>query len=236
MASKEDKKGKSSRKRRKDEGVERAERHDFSYTQNRELSWLRFDERVLDEAYDESVPLFERLNFAAIFQSNLDEFFMIRVGGLSDLATLKRQPVDNKSNLTPAEQIDLVFKTLPPLIKKQNDIVAAIEGALERRHVTRLTPDGLAGEDRTFVERYFQTYVSPVISPLVIDPRHPFPNLRNGALYLICSLDSDEEENLLGLIEVPVSMSRVVTMPSDEGSLRYILLVLAAEGVVRMVF
>ena len=224
MASKEDKKGKSSRKRRKDEGVERAERHDFSYTQNRELSWLRFDERVLDEAYDESVPLFERLNFAAIFQSNLDEFFMIRVGGLSDLATLKRQPVDNKSNLTPAEQIDLVFKTLPPLIKKQNDIVAAIEGALERRHVTRLTPDGLAGEDRTFVERYFQTYVSPVISPLVIDPRHPFPNLRNGALYLICSLDSDEEENLLGLIEVPVSMSRVVTMPSDEGSLRYILL------------
>ena len=108
MASKEEKRTKASRKQRKAEGIERAERYDFSYTQNRELSWLRFDERVLDEAYDETVPLFERLNFAAIFQSNLDEFFMIRVGGLSDLATLKRQPVDNKSNLTPSEQIDLV--------------------------------------------------------------------------------------------------------------------------------
>ena len=224
MASKEEKRTKASRKQRKAEGIERAERYDFSYTQNRELSWLRFDERVLDEAYDETVPLFERLNFAAIFQSNLDEFFMIRVGGLSDLATLKRQPVDNKSNLTPSEQIDLVFKTLPPLIKKQNDIVAAIEDELEKHRVFRVVPNELAGEDRTFVERYFQSYVSPVISPLVIDPRHPFPNLRNAALYLVCSLESDEEENLLGLIEVPTSMNRVVSMPSKDGAYRYILL------------
>ncbi|HJG36372.1 polyphosphate kinase 1 [Enorma phocaeensis] len=224
MASKEEKRTKASRKQRKAEGIERAERYDFSYTQNRELSWLRFDERVLDEAYDETVPLFERLNFAAIFQSNLDEFFMIRVGGLSDLATLKRQPVDNKSNLTPSEQIDLVFKTLPPLIKKQNDIVAAIEDELEKHRVFRVVPNELAGEDRTFVERYFQSYVSPVISPLVIDPRHPFPNLRNAALYLVCSLESDEEENLLGLIEVPTSMNRVVAMPSKDGAYRYILL------------
>ena len=73
---------------------------DFSYTQNRELSWLRFDNRVLDEAFDESVPLFERLKFVSIFESNLDEFLMVRVGGLSDLAELKKQPVDNKSNMT----------------------------------------------------------------------------------------------------------------------------------------
>ena len=71
---------------------------DFSYTQNRELSWLRFDNRVLDEAFDETVPLFERLKFVSIFESNLDEFLMVRVGGLSDLAELKKQPVDNKSN------------------------------------------------------------------------------------------------------------------------------------------
>ena len=225
MAPKEKKKDKDSRKYRKaNSSVDMAERFDFSYTQNRELSWLRFDARVLDEAYDESVPLFERLNFAAIFQSNLDEFFMIRVGGLSDLATLKHQPVDNKSNLTPAQQIDLVFSTLPPLIKRQNDIVEHIEAELEKRQVTRLDASGLIGDDRTFVERYFQTYVSPVISPLVIDPRHPFPNLRNGALYLVCSLESPDEDNLLGLIEVPPSMNRVVSMPAADGAYRYILL------------
>ena len=76
---------------------------DFSYTQNRELSWLRFDNRVLDEAFDETVPLFERLKFVSIFESNLDEFLMVRVGGLSDLAELKKQPVDNKSNMTASE-------------------------------------------------------------------------------------------------------------------------------------
>ena len=202
----------------------RSERFDFTYTQNRELSWLRFDNRVLDEAFDETVPLFERLKFAAIFQSNLDEFFMIRIGGLSDLATLKRQPVDNKSNLTPSEQIDRVFQALPPLVKRQNGVVASIEADLEAHGVFRLTTDDLAGTERTFVERYFQSYVSPVISPLVIDPRHPFPNLRNGALYLVCALESVDEENLIGLIEVPASMNRVVALPSEAGSYRYILL------------
>ena len=220
-----DDKNEKSRKRRKTTAViDKNARYDFSYTQNRELSWLRFDDRVLEEAYDETVPLFERLNFAAIFQSNLDEFFMIRVGGLSDLATLKRQPVDNKSNLTPSQQIELIFKSLPPLIKRQNDIVEYIEGKLEDCGVFRVGADDLTSDDRTFVEGYFQSYVSPVISPFVIDPRHPFPNLRNGALYLVCALESEEEENLLGLIEVPASMNRVVAIPSEEGTFRYILL------------
>ena len=89
---------------------------DFSYTQNRELSWLRFDNRVLDEAFDESVPLFERLKFVSIFESNLDEFLMVRVGGLSDLAELKKQPVDNKSNMTASEQVDAVMAELPGLL------------------------------------------------------------------------------------------------------------------------
>ena len=225
MASKAEKKEKGARKHRKSvEVIDKSERYDFSYTQNRELSWLRFDARVLDEAYEESVPLFERLNFAAIFQSNLDEFFMIRVGGLSDLATLKRQPVDNKSNLTPAQQLELIFSTLPPLIRRQNDIVERIEASLAEAGVERVDATDLAGDDRTFVERYFQSYVSPVISPLVIDPRHPFPNLRNGALYLVCALESADEGNLLGLIEVPQSMNRIVAMPADGGTWRYILL------------
>lgn len=198
---------------------------DFSYTQNRELSWLRFDNRVLDEAFDESVPLFERLKFVSIFESNLDEFLMVRVGGLSDLAELKKQPVDNKSNMTASEQVDAVMAEMPELLTRWESIFKSIEGKLDTLGVHRARVDSLTPEERTFVTRYFQAYVSPVISPLVIDPRHPFPNLRNGALYLACGLDGvTDEESLLGLIEIPASMNRVVEIPSPTGTYSYILL------------
>ena len=198
---------------------------DFSYTQNRELSWLRFDNRVLDEAFDESVPLFERLKFVSIFESNLDEFLMVRVGGLSDLAEHKKQPVDNKSNMTASEQVDAVMAELPELLDRWESIFKSIEGKLDTLGVHRARIDSLTPEERTFVTRYFQAYVSPVISPLVIDPRHPFPNLRNGALYLACGLDGvTDEESLLGLIEIPASMNRVVEIPSPTGTYSYILL------------
>ena len=198
---------------------------DFSYTQNRELSWLRFDNRVLDEAFDESVPLFERLKFVSIFESNLDEFLMVRVGGLSDLAELKKQPVDNKSNMTASEQVDAIMAELPGLLTRWESIFKGIEGKLDTLGVHRARVDSLTPEEHTFVTRYFQAYVSPVISPLVIDPRHPFPNLRNGALYLACGLDGvTDEESLLGLIEIPASMNRVVEIPSPTGTYSYILL------------
>lgn len=198
---------------------------DFSYTQNRELSWLRFNNRVLDEAFDETVPLFERLKFVSIFESNLDEFLMVRVGGLSDLAELKKQPVDNKSNMTASEQVDAVMEELPGLLTRWESIFKSIEDKLDALGVHRARIDSLTPEERTFVTRYFQAYVSPVISPLVIDPRHPFPNLRNGALYLACGLDGvTDEESLLGLIEIPASMNRVVEIPSPTGTYSYILL------------
>ena len=198
---------------------------DFSYTQNRELSWLRFDNRVLDEAFDETVPLFERLKFVSIFESNLDEFLMVRVGGLSDLAELKKQPVDNKSNMTASEQVDAVMAEMPGLLTRWESIFKSIEGKLDTLGVHRARIDSLTPEEHTFVTRYFQAYVSPVISPLVIDPRHPFPNLRNGALYLACGLDgATDEESLLGLIEIPASMNRVVEIPSPTGTYSYILL------------
>ena len=198
---------------------------DFSCTQNRELSWLRFDNRVLDEAFDETVPLFERLKFVSIFESNLDEFLMVRVGGLSDLAELKKQPVDNKSNMTASEQVDAVMAEMPGLLTRWESIFKSIEGKLDTLGVHRARIDSLTPEERTFVTRYFQAYVSPVISPLVIDPRHPFPNLRNGALYLACGLDGvTDEESLLGLIEIPTSMNRVVEIPSPTGTYSCILL------------
>lgn len=199
---------------------------DLSYTQNRELSWLRFDERVLEEALDESVPLFERIKFVSIFESNLDEFFMIRVGGLSSLATLKHQPRDNKSGLTPAEQVEAIFAALPPLYAKASATFRTLENQLVAQGVERLTPFDLIGQERDFVRTYFNSYVLPIISPLVIDPRHPFPNLRNGALYVVCTLSAAkrDEDGLLGLIEIPMSLPRLIRVPTSDGTLRYILL------------
>ncbi len=229
MAVKDKDRKKDEKRKRSDplEAIAQGDRHDFSYTQNRELSWLRFDDRVLAEAYDESVPLFERLKFVSIFESNLDEFFMIRIGGLSDLATLKHQPRDNKSNLTPSEQIDRVFEALPPLYARQANAFHLLEGELAAHGLVRLEPDALVGDERTFVEGFFKSFISPIISPLVIDPRHPFPNLRNGGLYLVCGLEDSaetQETGLLGLIEVPSSLPRVVEIPSKGADYRYILI------------
>ena len=106
--------------------------------------------------------------------------------------------------MTASEQVDAVMEELPGLLTRWESIFKSIEDKLDALGVHRARIDSLTPEERTFVTRYFQAYVSPVISPLVIDPRHPFPNLRNGALYLACGLDGvTDEESLLGLIEIP---------------------------------
>ena len=207
----------------KDETGARRKR-DFSYTQNRELSWLRFDSRVLDEAFDETVPLFERLKFCAIFGSNLDEWFMIRIGGLSDLASLKNQPRDNKSNRTPAEQLDDIFAALPADVARHQEALALVEGELASHGLARVTPDAYTPEDRTALSKYFDARLAPIISPMVVDPRHPFPNLRNGRLFVACTLNGPDETGVLGIIEVPASESRVVELPSGARTFRYTLI------------
>lgn len=201
-------------------------KRDMTYTQNRELSWLRFDERVLAESMDESVPLFERLKFIAIFESNMREFLMVRMGGLSSLATLKRQPRDNKSGMTPSEQVAAVFSELPGLFSKASASLDAIESLLRAKGIERITPAELIGTERDTVRSYFNRNVQPIFSPLIIDPRHPFPNLRNGALYVVCTLasTSEDEQGLLGIIEVPTSLPRVIEVSNENGLLRYILL------------
>ena len=197
---------------------------DFSYTQNREISWLRFDDRILDEAYDETVPVFERLKFCEIVESNLDEWFMIRVGGLSDLASLKNQPKDNKSNLTPGEQLDAIFDALPALVERHEKGLAEVEAALARKGLVRVTPADYTESDRAAIQRHFERRLAPIISPLIVDPRHPFPNLRNGRLFVACSLDGADESGLLGIIEVPRAEQRVVSLPSSSKAYRYTLL------------
>lgn len=202
---------------------------DFSYTQNRELSWLRFDDRVLDEAYDEKVPLFERLKFCEIFDSNLNEWFMIRVGGLSDLASLKNQPKDNKSNETPAEQLDSIFAALPPLVERHEEAIHLVEGELAGKGLARVEPADYTEDDLAAVKKLFDEKISPIASPLVVDPRHPFPNLRSGRLYVACSLTGPAESGLLGIIEVPTAEQRAVPLPSSAKCYRYTLV----EDVIR---
>lgn len=198
--------------------------YDYSYTQNREVSWLRFNDRVLEESFDETAPLFERMKFVSIFQSNLDEWFMIRIGGLSDLATLKHQPVDNKSNETPSQQLAVIFKNLKPLIRREQTAFRAIEGQLSTHGLTRITPETMTEADKATVSKYFEKTLSPILSPLIVDPRHPFPNLRNGMQYVVCSLDGPSETGVLGLVEVPPTLSRVVQLPSTTENFRFILL------------
>lgn len=199
-------------------------KRDYSYTQNRELSWLMFDNRVMDEAFDPEVPLFERLKFCEIFDSNLEEWFMIRVGGLSDLATLKNQPKDNKSHKTPAGQLDAIFEALPPLVERHAAGFAQVEAELRDKGLVRLGASELAQEDVAQLSRYFEAHLAPIISPMVVDPRHPFPNLRSGRLYVACALDGLPEPDALGIIEVPASEQRVVALGSDARAFRYVLL------------
>ncbi|MCC6102408.1 MAG: polyphosphate kinase 1 [Atopobiaceae bacterium] len=202
---------------------------DFSYTQNRELSWLRFNDRVLDEAFDETVPLFERLKFVSIFGSNLDEWFMIRIGGLSDLTLLKHQPKDNKSNETPAEQLQAIFAVLPDYVSKQQRALDQIESKLATRGLERLKIDDMSDADRSAANKFFLQQVAPIISPQIVDPRHPFPNLRNGRLYVTCSLNGPEETGMLGIVEVPSALPRVVELPAAKELWRYTLI----EDVIR---
>lgn len=205
-------------------------KRDYSYTQNRELSWLMFDNRVMDEAFDPEVPLFERLKFCEIFDSNLEEWFMIRVGGLSDLATLKNQPKDNKSHKTPAGQLDAIFEALPPLVERHAAGFAQVEAELREKGLVRLGADELAEDDLSQLSKYFEAHLAPIISPMVVDPRHPFPNLRSGRLYVACALDGLPEPDALGIIEVPASEQRVVALGSGARAFRYVLL----EDVLRL--
>ena len=198
-------------------------RRDFSYTQNREVSWLRFDDRVLDEAFDETVPLFERIKFCAIFQSNMDEWFMIRIGGLSDLAELKHQPADNKSDETPAEQLESVFGLLPGMYERRESCLTDLEARLALEGVERVSPAQYTDADLVAVSRRFEASLAPILSPIIIDPRHPFPNLRNDVMYVACSLDGVDEHDMLGIVEVPPTAARIVWLPSGEGRVRYTL-------------
>ena len=194
---------------------------DTRYTQDRELSWLKFNERVLDEARDESVPLMERLKFAAIFTSNLDEFFMIRVGSITDMALVKETHIDNKSGRTPEEQLQAIFKAVVPLYKQRDKVFDQLDLRLRSCNICRMSMAQLDGKAKKQVERWFQDVVRPVLSPLVIDTHHPFPHLPNKRLVIALSLQVDGRETF-GLLPIPSSIPRYLRL--EERGLHYVLL------------
>ena len=187
---------------------------DTSYTQDRELSWLRFNERVLDEATDETVPLFERMKFVEIFTSNLDEFFMVRVGSLFDLKHIKPDKIDNKSGLTPGEQLAAIFRETRRLYKKRDDIYAKLQRALEQHGVVHLHVDDMGLEERQYFEQYFREQLLPVLSPQVIDLHHPFPHLENKEL-LVGALLKHERHVTLGMVPLAPSLPRFLIAPGN---------------------
>lgn len=159
--------------------------------QNRELSWLTFNERVLDQGADETVPLLERLNFISIFWSNLQEFFMVRVGSLTDLSLLKKQVLDSKTGMTPAEQLSAIHKRCHELYPVQEQTYAEVRQALAAHGVRHLRPADLNDEQRAFLADYTAANIMPFLSPQIINSRHPFPHLENGSLYVIVRLDEE---------------------------------------------
>ena len=175
------------------------------YTQNRELSWLQFNARVLAEAEDENVPLLERFKFLAIFTSNLDEFFMIRVGSLCDMAAVDKEHTDSKSGLTAKEQLHLIYKAVEPLYARRDAAFSDVDSKLSAIGLRRLTMDSLAPDEQKYIKRYFKDIIAPVLSPQIVDSHHPFPHLEGKVLH-IAALLSHKKTERLGLLPVPASL------------------------------
>ena len=184
----------------------------YLYTQNRELSWLRFNQRVLEEAADLNTPLLERLKFIAIFSSNLDEFFMVRVGSLFDVSLISPDEVDNKSGLTSAEQLNKIYTVIPSLIEQKKQLYNMVERDLQKEDILDLCYDQLENDEKKYVNKFFKTEVSPIISPMIIGSHHPFPHLNNKCLYIASYLKDKKGKTSIGLISIPESLPAYIVI------------------------
>ena len=191
----------------------------FSYTQNRELSWLKFNERVLEEAYAEEVPLYERLKFIAIFTSNLDEFFMVRVGSLYDMSLDGDDQIDNKTGLSPSQQLERIYHAVEPLYKKRDRYFREVENALRAYGIADLSIDELKGDDAVFVYDYWRSCVLPVLSPQIVDDHHPFPFVANKVPHVAVELQK-KKRTIMGLIPMPAALPALLFLPGK--GIRYV--------------
>lgn len=188
---------------------------------NRELSWLKFNERVLEEAADESVPLCERLLFSQIFQSNLDEFFMIRVGSLYDRTLVNDNEEDNKTGMTPSEQLDAIYKRVSELIPLTEAAYSDTMRRLGAIGVEHVNISSLSKDEEGYLRAFFNSEIRPLISPQVIDKRHPFPFLSNKNIYAAVQLEAKSSVKL-GIIPANGNFSRIILLP-DRDKLRFLL-------------
>lgn len=191
----------------------------LKYTQNRELSWLKFNQRVLEEAQDPSVPLLERMKFVAIFTSNLDEFFMIRVGSLFDMAATDPKTVDSRSGMAPAQQLEKIYEAVAPLYKERDKTYGEIKKQLHPYGVCGLDYKELEQSEKKYVKKYFKEQVLPILSPQIVDAGHPFPHLLNKELYVTAMLKL-EGRSMMGIVPVPNFVSDILYLPGHD--IRYI--------------
>lgn len=190
--------------------------NDYSYTQNRELSWLKFDRRCLYEAVDETVPLFEKLKFLQIFCSNLDEFNMVRVGSLTDLSLLKNQGIDNKSGLSPQEQLDKIFESMKELYKEKDRVFELVEQEFRKNGVYNLNIDELTKAQKKAAYKYYKEYILPVLTPQIIGFEHPLPFLQNLNEYILVEFEKQDGIEF-GIMPIPNILPKIIKLSSDSG-------------------
>ena len=187
---------------------------------NRELSWLKFNERVMEEARERSNPMFERLNFAAIFQSNLDEFYMVRVGMLMD--TLNDGVTDDKTGMTSAQQLSAVLDRTKVLLAERDRIYKELMRELGSYGVELCRFGSLPDKTQAFLEKYFMTDVLPLLSPQIVGHKQPFPFLRNKGIYAVAILRTKSSERI-GIVPCAEgTLRRLVPLPGE--GLRFVLL------------
>ena len=190
---------------------------------NRELSWLKFNERVLEEAENPEVPLCERMTFVSIYQSNLDEFFRVRVGSLQDQMLISTEIRENKTKMTSAEQIRAIIKEVKKLNQRKDKAYEKLMKKIEEYGITLINHASAKSEEKKFLEKYFMKEIMPLSSPTIVGKRQPFPFLKNGEIYAVVVLETRNKKERIGIIPCSNNMlTRMVELPGGKG--RYVLI------------
>lgn len=190
-----------------------------TYYENRELSWLKFNERVLNEAGNPEVPLAQRLSFTAIYQSNLDEFYMVRVGSLIDRQKINKDEKENKTGMTPKEQINAILKRTKELEVKKARIYEQLMGELEPQGIRLINFNKLSTEEGEYLEKYFNHHIAPFLSPMIISKQQPFPFFNNKTLYAIVLLKTTKGKTKIGVVPCENSVfKRLIEIPTRPGT------------------
>ena len=190
---------------------------------NRELSWLKFNERVLEEAENPEVPLCERMTFVSIYQSNLDEFFRVRVGSLQDQMLISTEIRENKTKMTSAEQIRAIIKEVKKLNQRKDKAYEKLMKKIEEYGITLINHASAKTEEKKFLEKYFMKEIMPLSSPTIVSKRQPFPFLKNGEIYAVVVLETRNKKERIGIIPCSNNMlARMVELPGGKG--RYMLI------------